>query len=43
MADQDTSAPTQILPSYACDGPVSGPGAGQLIQDLLAVWANLPG
>jgi len=43
VVDQDTWAPTQILPSYACDGSVSGQGAGQLIQDLFAAWANLPG
>jgi hypothetical protein len=43
VVDQDTWTPTQILPSYAWDGSVSGQGAGQLIQDFFAAWASPPG
>ena len=42
VTDQQTWAPTQILADYACDGSVSGQGAGQLIQSLFATWARQP-
>ncbi len=40
VVDQKAWLPTQILANYACDGSVSGQGAGQLIQAQFAAWAG---
>lgn len=40
VVDHKEWAPTQILANYACDGSVSGQGAGQLIQRQFAAWAG---
>ena len=42
IVDNHTWAPTQILANYACDGSVEGQGAGELIRDVFAAWAQLP-
>jgi hypothetical protein len=42
VVDQKEWVPTQILADYACDGSVSGQGAGQLIQAQFAAWAGQP-
>jgi hypothetical protein len=40
VVDQKSWQPTQILPSYKCDGSVKGQGAGQLIQERFKEWAQ---
>jgi hypothetical protein len=43
VVDQDAWVPTQIQPdSYACDGSVTGQGAGDLIRKRFAAWAGVP-
>jgi hypothetical protein len=40
VVDHTSWTPTQILPSYACDGSITGQGAGKLIQAQFRAWAQ---
>jgi hypothetical protein len=40
VVDQKSWQPTRILPTYKCDGSVTGQGAGQLIQDRFKEWSQ---
>lgn len=41
VVDRKSWQPTQILPTYRCDGSVTGQGAGQLIQERFKQWAGM--